>query len=120
MERQPVLTEQRVNESVVFLKDEQQVSRKAADLVSRVCQSHLVRVNKILPMTISIEGEVQLVTQEIILQGDFVSLVKCLSSIHQELTPIKIGSLKFEKVETTNKTQALVLNLFLQSVITKQ
>jgi hypothetical protein len=89
--------------------------RKVFEEVSKACQENKVIVKQVdLPKIVS-ESDVMIQTQEILLEGDYVNILKSLDEISIRLEPIKIASIKFER-EENNKRIALVSHIVFQSV----
>jgi hypothetical protein len=89
--------------------------RKVFEEVSKACQEYKVIVKQVdLPKIIN-ESDVTIQTQEILLEGDYVNILKALNEISVRVEPIKIASVKFVR-EENNKRIALVSHVVFQSV----
>jgi hypothetical protein len=89
--------------------------RKIFEEISRACQDHKVVVKQVdLPKTVNESGVITQ-TQEILLEGDYINILKSLRDISSSLDPIKVASIKFER-EENNKRIALVAHIVFQSV----
>ncbi|SKC59283.1 hypothetical protein [Ohtaekwangia koreensis] len=67
------------------------------------------------PHILQTEGKAQILSQHVILEGEFVSILKCLQETNIRLTTVKIASLKFDR-EENNKRISLVARVIFQTV----
>jgi hypothetical protein len=67
------------------------------------------------PQILQTEGKAQILSQHVILEGEFVSILKCLQETNIRLTTVKIASLKFDR-EENNKRISLVARVIFQTV----
>jgi hypothetical protein len=89
--------------------------KKIFEEVSKACQEYKVIVKQVdLPKMID-NGGVVTETQQILLEGDYVNILKSLRNINNALDAIKIANVKFER-EENNKRIALVAHVIFQSV----
>lgn len=83
------------------------------DALSISSQQHKVLLRKAEPPKIAMSGDIEIHTQQIVLEGEFAPLIKTLNDIRDELKLIRISSLKFQTIEQNKK-------ILLQAYVTFQ
>jgi hypothetical protein len=83
--------------------------------ISEAAQRTKVRVKRINSPVIFDEDDYQTVTQEVVLEGDFVNSVKCLSETSSKLKYIKLCSLGFER-DQSPKNNVLYTKAYFQII----
>lgn len=84
------------------------------DGISVSCEKHGVRLKQINALKISDQNNLQMLTQEAVLEGGFVSILRALQET-RTLKGIKVVSLAFE-LEESNKVETLVARICFQGV----
>ena len=84
--------------------------------MSQICNKEQVKITQIEPLRFFDENEVQIVTQQMTLQGEFVSLLRCVEQVQRDNKGSKIASLKFKRELSTDKRPVLLLDIFFQSI----
>lgn len=85
------------------------------EAVSIAAQSHNLIIKQYEPPSIQDEGDVQIQTLHIVLQGQFVDILKCIQLTDAKLNGIKIASVKFNR-EESNKQVNLVASVVYRKI----
>lgn len=98
-----------------MLLRETNLPEKLFEQVATSCQSHGVRVREIETLKEAVISEVVIQDQRMILEGSFIHTLQSLSAVSDTLFPVKIASLRFERVEVSKKP-VLVSQVMFQAV----
>ena len=85
------------------------------ETVSVAAQSHNLIIKQYEPPSIQDEGDVQIQTLHIVLQGQFVDILKCIQLTDAKLNGIKIASVKFNR-EESNKQVSLAASVVYRKI----
>jgi len=84
--------------------------------VSVIAHQNHILIKKYEPSQIlSNDDEVQYKTQQIVLEGEFVAILKCMQEVDSRLAGVKIASVKFDR-EESNKKVTLAARIIFQTV----
>lgn len=85
------------------------------EAVSIAAQSHNLIIKQYEPPHMQDDGDVQIQTLHIVLQGEFIDILKCLQFTDVRLNGIKIASIKFNR-EENNKRVSLVASIVFRKI----
>lgn len=85
------------------------------EAVSIAAQSHNLIIKQYEPPYIQNDGHIEIQTLHIVLQGEFVNILKCLQTTDANLNGIKIASIKFNR-EDNNKRVNLVASIVFRKI----
>lgn len=85
------------------------------EVVSFAAQSNNLIIKQIEPPHIQDDGDVEVQTLHIVLQGEFIDILKCLQFTDAQLRGIKIASIKFNR-EDNNKRVSLVASIVFRKI----
>ena len=105
----------------VLKQDNLSVSRGAQEkqiinLISTACNLSQVKIVEIEPSKVFQDKAMQYIDQQIVVQGLFVDILRCLSTIQADLQPAKIASMQFKKIQTPSKEAVLTMRICFQYV----
>jgi hypothetical protein len=91
------------------------INKEIFRALSRIRPETKVVVKEVnVPVTF-IDKDVKLLTQDVVLEGDFVDVIRCLDDIERELGFIKIASIKFEVIQIA-RTSTMQSHVYFQMV----
>jgi hypothetical protein len=85
------------------------------ELLGKSSAQHQVIVRKIEVPKVAASGTVEIESQEIMVEGHFINILKALENVSDGIRPTKISSIAF-KTERVNKENVLTANIVFQSV----
>lgn len=85
------------------------------DMFSLSCQAQDVNVRLVEPAWSQSMDNVNVQSQQIVVEGDFISILKSLHNIQDDLRPVKISSVLFAKAEH-DKHDILTAKIVFQSL----
>jgi hypothetical protein len=101
------------NEQLLLVKAD--TITQVFEVVSIAAQSYNVIIKQYEPPHMENDGDVQIQTLDIVLQGEFVDILKCLQFTDTRLNGIKIASIKFNRQEN-NKRVFLVASIVFKRI----
>ncbi len=88
------------------------------DAISTSARMQNVEVNNINSPKVNLTDDIKLITEEIVLGGSVVDVLRCLDQANKNLGLIKVSSLRFERVQKS-KSEKLLTTVYFQMVNVK-
>lgn len=106
----PMLTSTRLhNENLIS-------NGQLVELMSRACEENSVSVKQYEPRLLDREGNYKLYTANMVLTGNYISLVKILRYWEDNMLPVKIRSLQFEYDEKKMKDKKVEMTVIMKQI----
>ncbi|MBT1705598.1 hypothetical protein [Chryseosolibacter indicus] len=84
------------------------------DAISTAARNNQVTIKKINSPVLFEESTYELLTEEVVLEGDFVKIISCINEAESKMDFIKIASMKFEREQQSAKSETLLLKIYFQ------
>jgi hypothetical protein len=95
--------------------EEQDINTVLFKTISESARNNKLTVRNISTPVSFQMADIALLTGEVVLEGDFVNVIKCLDHMREQLKWIKISSLKFER-DMSPKSEGLYTKAYFQMI----